>query len=76
MFELHFDLDPAGKNPLYLQISQTLADMIRRGQIPAGSRLPSKRSLMAALGVSQTTVEAALADLLAEGYIESRPKSG
>ena len=76
MFELHFDLDPAGKTPLYLQISQTLADMIRRGQIPAGSRLPSKRSLMAALGVSQTTVEAALADLLAEGYIESRPKSG
>jgi len=76
MFELHFDLDPGSKTPLYLQISETLAAMIRRGQIPAGSRLPSKRSLMGTLGVSQSTVEAALAVLCAEGYAESRARSG
>ena len=67
MNELHIPLDPGAKTPLYLQIYEGLAALIREGRLAPGTRLPSKRSLMNTLGVSQTTVEAALQILCAEG---------
>lgn len=42
---------------------------------PTG-RLPSSRSLAVQLGVSRSTVVAALDLLVAQGYVESRPRSG
>ncbi len=65
-----------GGGPLYRQLYRYLADEIAAGRIPAGERLPSKRALMANLGVSQSTVESAYDRLLTEGYIRSVPKSG
>ena len=41
-----------------------------------GGRLPSSRLLAAQLGVSRSTVVAALDLLVAQGYVESRPRSG
>ncbi|WP_456431271.1 MocR-like pyridoxine biosynthesis transcription factor PdxR [Nitratifractor sp.] len=41
-----------------------------------GERLPSIRALAAENRLSRTTVEAAYSQLYAEGYIESRPRSG
>ena len=41
-----------------------------------GEKLPSKRSFARNLGVSVVTVESAYAQLAAEGYIDSRPRSG
>nr|MBU6863907.1 winged helix-turn-helix domain-containing protein [Streptococcus oralis] len=42
----------------------------------AGTRLPSHRNLAMQLNVSRITVESAYQQLLAEGYVESKPKRG
>ena len=39
-------------------------------------RLPSHRNLAMQLNVSRITVESAYQQLLAEGYVESKPKRG
>ncbi len=49
---------------------------IARGEIAPGARLPSERSLAAALAVSRTTVVAAYERLRQDGRVESRVGSG
>lgn len=68
--------DPADRRPLYQQLYGWLAGEIAAGRLKAGEKLPSKRSAAANLGVSLNTVETALGMLIAEGYLESRPRSG
>lgn len=69
-------LDAADSRPLYQQLYAWLAGEISAGRLQAGERLPAKRSAAANLGVSLNTVETALAMLAAEGYVETRPRSG
>lgn len=49
---------------------------VRDGRVAPGSRLPSTRALAAELGLSRGTVSAAYDQLIAEGYLTSRPGSG
>ena len=49
---------------------------ILSGRIAAGERLPSRRSLADHLGISVVTVQAAYGELLSEGYLTSRERSG
>lgn len=65
-----------GATPLYDQLYRYIVDQIRSGALRAGEKLPSKRRLCEHLGVSLTTVEKAYGLLTAEGYVESRPRSG
>ncbi|MDR0889775.1 MAG: PLP-dependent aminotransferase family protein [Oscillospiraceae bacterium] len=61
---------------LYDALYHKIRADITGGLLPAGARLPSKRALAGNLGVSVATVESAYAQLLAEGYIASRERSG
>jgi GntR family transcriptional regulator/MocR family aminotransferase len=63
-------------SPLYLRVFSSLASDIVQGKRKTGEKLPSIRNCASDLGISKNTVEAAYYELLAEGYIESRPKSG
>ena len=63
-------------SPLYIRVFSSLASDIVIGKRKAGEKLPSIRNCASDLGISKNTVEAAYYELLAEGYIESRPKSG
>ncbi|MGG3885305.1 PLP-dependent aminotransferase family protein [Brevibacillus panacihumi] len=65
-----------GSEPLYLQLYRYFSLEIREQRLPSGTRLPSVRTLSDFLQVSKTTVESAYHQLLAEGYIESRERSG
>ena len=65
-----------GSGPLYRQLCDAVRADIRAGRIAPDARLPSKRALAAQLGVSVLTAETAYAQLLSEGWIYSRPKSG
>jgi GntR family transcriptional regulator/MocR family aminotransferase len=76
MFTLALTLDPAARTPMYEQLYAAVAGAIREGALRHGEKLPSKRELCVRLGVSRSTVEAAYELLLAEGYVESRPRSG
>ncbi|MBW7920989.1 MAG: PLP-dependent aminotransferase family protein [Rubellimicrobium sp.] len=58
--------------PLQRQLYRTLADLIRRGVLPAGSELPSTRELALDLKIGRNTVVAAYDQLATEGYLASR----
>ena len=71
-----FFVPEAGALPLYEQIYRRMVEEIRAGRLVAGERAPSKRQLCAQLGVSLSTVETAYGMLVAEGYLQSQPRSG
>ena len=73
---LPFTFDAASEKPLYQQLYAYLAAQIAAGRLPAGEKLPPKRSLAANLGTSLNTVETALGMLAAEGYVQPRARSG
>ncbi|MED4785072.1 PLP-dependent aminotransferase family protein [Brevibacillus choshinensis] len=65
-----------GSDALYLQLYRYFCTEIQSRRLPSGTRLPSVRALSHHLRVSKTTVETAYHQLLAEGYLESRERSG
>lgn len=69
-------LDGAEKTPLYEQLYRAVKEDILSGAITGGEKLPSKRAMAENLNISCITVENAYEQLLAEGYIVSRPRSG
>lgn len=70
-----YNYNLSGKNKYYTLYS-CIRDDILRGKIKAGERLPSKRAFASGLGVSVVTVQLAYDQLLAEGYIRSKERSG
>src|SRR3712207_9390750 len=74
--KLSYVLNKQQSEPLYLQLYQQIKRSIYQQELQLGDKLPSKRHLCEYLQISQNTVESAYAQLLAEGYIESKPRSG
>jgi GntR family transcriptional regulator/MocR family aminotransferase len=62
--------------PIHRGLYGALRAAMLEGRIPAGSRLPSTRSLAAQLGVARGTVVMVFEQLRAEGYVEGRIGSG
>jgi GntR family transcriptional regulator/MocR family aminotransferase len=58
------------------QIRQKLVDGIINGAFPPGMKLPSSRKLAQQLNVARNTVVAAYQQLIADGYLVSRQRSG
>lgn len=73
---MKYSLDKMAGKPAYLQLYMLLRQDIVDGSLPEGSKLPSKRTLAAELGISVITVEHALALLVDEGYACAKPRSG
>lgn len=73
---LMFQLEKKSPIPLYEQLYKEIKKSIIAGTIPLNTKLPSKRKLAEFLSISQTTIELAYAQLLAEGYISSQPRIG
>ena len=62
--------------PLQTQLYQELKARILSGRLVPKTRLPSSRNLSVSLAVSRNTVNGALEQLKAEGYIKTRPGAG
>ncbi len=62
--------------PLYRRLSQGLAELIDRGELPPLAQLPPERALAEALSLSRTTVVAAYRVLGDDGRVERRRGSG
>lgn len=73
---LLIELNKETSIPLYEQIYIQIQTDISTGKLPVGMKLPSKRRLGEFLAVSQTTIELAYAQLVAEGFISSKPRKG
>lgn len=74
-WDMVIDLSAQPSAPLYQQLTRAIRDAIRDGRVPGGAALPPSRALAAELGVSRATVTEAYGQLIAEGYLESRPGS-
>ncbi|MBL8984804.1 MAG: PLP-dependent aminotransferase family protein [Gemmatimonadetes bacterium] len=66
----------AAEAPLYTQLYRRLRDEVLSGSLKPGARLPSARTLAADLRLSRNTVEAAIRQLTAEGFVVRRIGSG
>ncbi|KAA3499302.1 PLP-dependent aminotransferase family protein [Rhizobium rhizogenes] len=62
--------------PLHARIQRAIRQLILDGALGPGKPLPASRALAKSLGVSRDTIEAAYAQLHAEGFIDRRVGSG
>lgn len=67
---------PEGGGPIFLAIAQALIEDIRKGRLKPDDPLPGYRTLAESLQVSRNTVLAAYQELIAEGWVVSRPGGG
>jgi DNA-binding transcriptional MocR family regulator len=66
----------SGEGPAYQRLAHAIQQAVERGELSPGVRLPAERNLARVLGVSRTTVVAALDVLRGQGWVESRQGSG
>ena len=69
-------LDPASEIPLYRQLAHSIREMMERGAIQSGERLPATRELAGRIGLNRTTVSAAYAVLEKGGLLEGHVGRG
>lgn len=69
-------LDRDHPDPLGVQLSTQVRDLVLAGTLVPGDRLPSTRALAADLGVARSVTEQAYDQLLAEGWLTARRGSG
>jgi len=60
----------------YERLASQIGDLIRRGDLPPGTRIPAVRAACDAYGVSPSTVFRAYYLLESQGLIVARPRSG
>jgi GntR family transcriptional regulator / MocR family aminotransferase len=72
--DLHLGLGPA--RGLRAGLEHALREAVRSGRLSPGTPLPSSRVLARDLNVARGTVTQAYDQLVAEGYLTSRPRSG
>jgi len=69
-------LKPVLQMPRYRLVADQIADLIRSGQMPPGSKMPPDKDLLRQLGVSRTTVREAMIALELQGYVVTRFGAG
>ncbi len=65
-----------GEEPLYLRLAESVRQAIEEGQLEPGELLPSTRQLARRFSTHRHTVMNALAELVAEGWLDSEPGRG
>lgn len=73
---LTYTFENRGDKPYYQYLYECLRHDIEQGELPAGTKLPSKRSFARQLGLSVMTIESAYEQLMVEGYIYAEEKRG
>ncbi len=68
-------LKNSSKVPLHIQLFKCIKDDILNNY-EVGQKLPSIRKLAQEYNISKTTVQTAFSQLYAEGFIDSKPRSG
>jgi GntR family transcriptional regulator/MocR family aminotransferase len=69
-------LDGAVGQPTYIRICDRIRAAISSGALAPNARLPSSRTLAKDLGVARNTVDEALSQLVADGYVMRRRGAG
>ena len=69
-------LDPGRGSPLFVQLSEALANDIRTGRLKPGDPLPGTRALATRLRVHRNTIIAGYRELMAQGLVQARRGGG
>jgi GntR family transcriptional regulator/MocR family aminotransferase len=75
ILEISFKKD-GQHSPLYLQLESEIIQLICRGILKPGQALPSSRELAQSLQLNRKTVVATYEELDAQGWVETRGRSG
>jgi 2-aminoadipate transaminase len=73
---MFFQFDRTSHVPIYLQLKESVRNLILQGALSPGERLPSTRQLAGNLGINRMTIEAAFKQLEADGLITSHVGRG
>ncbi len=76
LWERLFERESAPNLSLQGRVRQMLVSAILSGHLPPGAPVPSSRYLADQLGIARNTVVFAYQQLVSEGYLESRERSG
>ncbi len=76
ILELKNSLHREDPTPLYHQLERKMREMIEKGVLESGERLPNDMDLSRALDVNHLTLKKALSRLAGEGLIDRSPKAG
>jgi GntR family transcriptional regulator/MocR family aminotransferase len=74
--EILLAVDPNGPLSLQNQIRRQIIAAIAAGVLPPDHRMPSTRSLAGELGIARNTIALAYEDLIADGHLTGRERSG
>ena len=69
-------LDARRGTPMFVQLSEALANDIRTGRLKPGDALPGTRALATRLRVHRNTIIAGYKELMAQGLVEARRGGG
>ena len=69
-------VDPSSSTPPYEQVRLSIAQEIRSGALPPGTRLPTVRRLAEDLGLAPNTVARAFRELEQDQVVETRGRHG
>ncbi|GAB7536406.1 PLP-dependent aminotransferase family protein [Burkholderia sp. 3C] len=70
------EIDRHASGPVFRQIIRQLRERIDNGVLPCGTRLPPTRDLAQQLGIARNGVVEAYDELIADGVLEGRGRSG
>src|ERR1035437_9768643 len=69
-------LDRRSAVALHYQFQRQLLELIKSGDLPPGTRLPTERDYAAQLGISLAPIRQGLADLAHQGYLDRYKSRG
>lgn len=69
-------IDPDSSEPPFEQVRRGVMDLVARGDLIVGTRLPTVRALADDLGIAANTAARAYRELEAAGVIETRGRHG
>lgn len=75
-FKTSIQFDRKSNQPLYLQLSNQIIQLIKNQILVPNTKLPGSRTLAEQLNVHRKTIVACYEELLLQGWIESVPKKG
>lgn len=69
-------IDPEAQDPPFAQLKTQIVEQVMSLSLPAGTRLPSVRTLAEQISVAPNTVAKAYRELEAMGYLETKGRLG
>lgn len=71
-----FRIEPRSGRTLQVQLRQSIVEVVREGRIPPCTRMPASRDLAERLGIARNTVILAYQQLVDEGVLVAKERSG